>query len=162
MTAKEADHRAEVVGAYTAAVRLQLYARLAFLLAVLAAVAVLGAMIVGWMDVDAGVVLIDGALLLAVAMAAKIYDESTRTMLSAAAMERGVSSDEDLYASVPVAGQRAKAIGGVAVLVFALAAAGIVGYSVANAGTDDDDDDDDDEQSAAIVFIAAERQKGVT
>ena len=41
-------------------------------------------MIVGWMDVDSGVVLLTWALLLAVATAAKIYDESIRTRLGAA------------------------------------------------------------------------------
>jgi len=76
LTAMEAEHRAEVIGAYTASVRLELYARFAFLLALLAFVALFGAMIVGWMDVDRGVVLLSWALLLAVATAAKIYDES--------------------------------------------------------------------------------------
>ena len=144
-----------MIGAYTASVRLELYARLAFLLALLAFVAVLGATIVGWMDVDRGVVLLSWALLLAVATAAKIYDESMRTRLGAARMERGVATDEDLHASVPVMAERVKTITGVAVLTFALAAAGILGYSFANAGTEKDDDDDDDDQSAAIVYVAA-------
>lgn len=75
-------------------------------------------------------------------------------------MERGVAADEDLYASVPVMGERAKTITGIAVLTFALAAAGILGFSTANAGTEKDDDDDDDDQSAAIVYIAAAEKKG--
>jgi hypothetical protein len=157
----DAEHRAEVVGAYTAAVRLKLYARVAALLALLAFVAVLGAMIVGWMDIDSGVVLLTWALLLGLVTAAKIYDESVRTRLGAARMERGVATDEDLYASVPVMGERVKTITGVAVLIFALAAAGILGFSFANAGSEkDDDDDDDDDQSAAIVYIAASEGTG--
>jgi hypothetical protein len=112
------------------------------------------------MDIDSGVVLLTWALLLGLVTAAKIYDESVRTRLGAARMERGVATDEDLYANVPVMGERVKTITGVAVLIFALAAAGILGFSLANAGSEKDDDDDDDDQSASIVYIAASEGTG--
>ena len=137
------EHKSEIVGAYTAAIRLRLYARLAVLLGALGVVAAFGAMVVGWLGVSAGVVAMVTAALVAVATGGKLYDQSWRTSISAAGLERSVSSDEDLYESVPAAAQRLKTVSGVVVLVIAVAAAGILGYSFQKAGTETDDDDDD-------------------
>jgi hypothetical protein len=137
------EHKSEIVDAYVAAIRLRLYARLAVLLGALGVIAAFGAMVVGWLGVSAGVVVMVSAALVAVATGGKLYDESWRTSISAAGLERSISPDEDLYESVPAAAQRLKTVSGVVALVVAVAAAGILGYSLQNAGTETDDDDDD-------------------
>ncbi|MGI9584445.1 MAG: hypothetical protein ACR2N7_02530 [Acidimicrobiia bacterium] len=65
----------EVVDAYTASIRLRLYARLAFMLGVVGVVAVLGGMIVGWIGTEKGVAALAGAAVLATATAGKLYDQ---------------------------------------------------------------------------------------
>jgi hypothetical protein len=133
----------EIVDAYTASIRLRLYARVAVLLGAVAFVAVLGAMIVGWLGTGAGSVLLAESALLTTATAAKLYDQSTRTSVSAAGLERSVSPDKDLYASVPETRQKVKTVSGVVGLVAAVVVVGVLAYSFQNAGTETDDDDDD-------------------
>lgn len=134
---------AEIVDAYTASIRLRLYARIAALLGAVGFVAVLGAMIVGWLGTGSGSLLLAESALLATATSAMLYDQSTRTSVSAAGLERSVSPEEDLYASVPETQQKAKTAFGVIALIAAVAAVGVLAYSFQNVSTEKDDDDRD-------------------
>ena len=150
-------HRDEVEEAYVAAYRLRLYARIAGLGGILGFVAVLGGMIVGWLGVSAGGAALSGAALLTVGTAAKLYDQSFRTSVSAAGLQRSMDMDEDLAAAASPAKEKLKVFSVAAMVVTVLAVAGIMSYSVANESTrtegDDDDrsgevdDDDDDNES---------------
>lgn len=131
----------EVVDAYTASIRLRMYALLAFLLGVVGFVAVAGGMIVGSINTEVGVAALAGAAVVATATAGTLYDQSYRTRLSAASLERGIDTDDDLYAAVPVAKQRAKTVSLVVTAICAVLVVGILAYSVENAGTERDDDD---------------------
>lgn len=144
--------------AYVSAERLRLYAALTAYAAGLAAVVVVGAMVIGWMPVGDGVIALAFVAVMALAPAAKFYADALRTTVSAASIERSLDLDQDLYAEA--AGRKdgirtAILISGV---IAAVLAAGVVGYAVVNAGTetsyreqgdDDDRDDDDDDRGEA-------------
>ena len=100
-------------------------------------------MIIGTAGVDTAMVVLDAALILAIASAAKLYDASVRTSVSASGLERGLGLDENLYAEVPAAREQAKILTIVAAALCAVAAAGILAFAVTNQGTETDDDDDD-------------------
>ena len=136
-------HRDEVEEAYVAAYRLRLYARIAGLGGILAFVAVLGGMIVGWLGVSDGGAALSAAALLTVGTAAKLYDQSFRTSVSAAGLQRSMDIDEDLAAAASPAKEKLKVLSVAAMVITVLAVAGIMSYSVANEGTRTEDDDDD-------------------
>jgi hypothetical protein len=150
-------HRDEVEEAYVAAYRLRLYARIAGLGGILSFMAVLGGIIVGWLGVSEGVAALSAAALLTVGTATKLYDQSFRTSVSAAGLQRSLNFDEDLAAAASPLKEKLKVFSLAAVVVTALGVVGIMGYSVANEGTrtegDDDDrsgevDDDDDAEGS--------------
>ena len=92
-------HRDETVKAFQAADRLRLYGLLSMLGGVVLFVAVVGAVIIGWIDWVDGVVWAALALLVAVAPGARwFYADATRTTVNAASVERSLGLDEDLFA----------------------------------------------------------------
>jgi hypothetical protein len=140
-------HRAEVIGAYKASVRLRLYARISGMAGIVAAIGVFGAMIVGGIGVEEGVTGIVLSLLLTVASAAKFYDASYRTGIGASAIERSLGLDEDLFGQVSETRQKLVTWTTIAVVAGGVAIAAILAISFANAGTERDDDDDDDDKT---------------
>jgi hypothetical protein len=139
------QHRAEVIGAYKASVRLRLYARISGMAGIVAAIGVLGAMIVGGVGIEEGVTGIVLSLLLTVATAAKFYDASYRTGISASAIERSLGLDEDLFSQVSEAREKLVTWTVIAVVAAAVGIVAILAFSFANSGTETDDDDDDDD-----------------
>ena len=139
------QHRAEVIGAYKAAVRLRLYARISGVAGIVAAFGVLGAMIVGGVGIEEGVTGIILSLLVTVAAAAKFYDASYRTGISASAIERSLGLDEDLFGQVSETREKLITWTVIAALAGAVGIVAILAFSFANAGTETDDDDDDDD-----------------
>jgi hypothetical protein len=138
-------HRAEVIGAYKASVRLRLYARMSGMAGIVAAIGVFGAMIVGGIGVEEGVTGIVLSLLLTLASAAKFYDASYRTGIGASAIERSLGLDEDLFGQVSETREKLVTWTTIAVVAGGVAIAAILAISFANAGTERDDDDDDDD-----------------
>ena len=139
------EQRSEVIGAYQAAVRLRLYARLSGMLGIVAAVGFFGAMIIGGVGVEEGVTGIAVSLLITVAAAAKFYDQAHRTEISAARVERSLGLDEDLYASVSETREKLVTWTVIAAAVCAVGLVAILTVSFAQADTEKDDDDDDDD-----------------
>jgi hypothetical protein len=74
------QHSADVIGAYKAAVRLRLYARIS-------GMAGIAAVFVGGVGIEEGVTWIVLSLLLTVVPAASLYAASSRTSLGAARLE---------------------------------------------------------------------------
>ena len=139
----EARHKAEVRGTYVAADRLRLYAVLTALFGALAIIAVIAAMVVGWLNVWDGVVTIAFASLFALAPAARFYADALRTTLHAARLERHLGMEEDLYDAAVARKQQVRTIGVISLVIAALLAAAMIAYAAANAGTEKPDDDDD-------------------
>jgi hypothetical protein len=144
------QHRQEVVDTYIAADRARLYALLTAAYGLVAVLAALGAIIIGWIDVWDGVVVVAGALLSSVVPAAKFYADAVRTTLAAAALERHLGSEtDDLFDATPQRRRRVRLVGIAGLALAAVLTVGIAGYSVQNADTrtqGDVDDDDDDER----------------
>ena len=140
----------EVVGAFTAAIRLRLYALLTLWLGLTGIAAIAGGMIVGWLSVEQGLSALAAAAVLATATAGTLYDQSYRTRVSAAVLERGLASPDGVYESVPGNAQRMKTTSLIVAAIGAVLIAAILAFSFANAGTETDDDDRDDrtEQNA--------------
>jgi hypothetical protein len=138
----EERRRVEVAEAYTAAVRLRLYSPLTIFGGVVAVVAIFGGMVVGWLDVGRGMPLLIASALVPVGLGAKLYDQSFRTEISAAGLERSMDPDEDLYAHVSAGRERLKALSVIAAVISAVGIAFILSYSISNEGTERDDDDD--------------------
>jgi hypothetical protein len=148
------QHRAEVIGAYKAAVRLRLYARISGMAGIVAAIGVFGAMIVGGIGIEGGVTGIVLSLLLTVVSAAEFYDSSYRTGIGASAIERSLGLDEDLYGQVSETREKLVTWTTIAVVVGGVGIAAILAISFANTGTekdDDDDDDDDDDKTEQTI-----------
>jgi hypothetical protein len=141
------QHRAEVIGAYKASVRLRLYARISGMAGIVAAIGVLGAMIVGGVGIEEGVTGIVLSLLLTVATAAKFYDASYRTGISASAIERSLGLDEDLFGQVSETREKLITWTVIATVAGAVGIVAILAFSFTNAGTETDDDDDDDDNN---------------
>ncbi|MGI9667290.1 MAG: hypothetical protein ACR2N2_09335 [Acidimicrobiia bacterium] len=137
----------QVVGAYTASERLKMWSVFAFGFGATAVVAIAGGMIVGWIGTIEGVAALAAAAVLATATAGTLYDQSHRTRVSAAGLERGIDTDQNLYAAVPAARQRARVVSMVFIGVAGIAIAGILAFSFANAGTETDDDDKTEQQA---------------
>ena len=131
----------EVVDAYTASVRLQLYSQLAFLLGAVGFVGVVGGIALGSLSVGVGIPALAVTAILATATAGTLYDQSLRTRLTAASLERTVNTSDDLYAAVPIASQRAKTISLIVTAICSILVAGILAISYSNADTVRDDDD---------------------
>ena len=146
------QHRAEVIGAYQAAVRLRLYARISGMAGIVAAIGVFGAMIVGGIGIEEGVTGIVLSLLLTVASAAKFYDASYRTGIGASAIERSLGLDEDLYGQVSETREKLVTWTTIALVAGAVGVAAILAISFANAGTETDDDDDDKTEQTTEGF----------
>ncbi|MGI9643760.1 MAG: hypothetical protein ACR2O6_00455 [Ilumatobacteraceae bacterium] len=142
-------HEGEVQAAYRAAARLRLYAIWAAAFGVVLVVAVVGAMVIGWMSVEDGLTWLGVALLLALVPAARFYADAARTTVNAAGLERSIDTGHDLYAGTDAYRARIQRLG-VAGLVVAVVLGGTVAvFSLANAGSrtpSDDDDDDGDRQ----------------
>ena len=141
----EVDFRDEVERAYVSADRLQLHAVLSAAFGSVVIVSVLGSMLVGWLSAWDGVAALALAIIVALVPAASFHSDGHRTALQAARFERGLALDEDLYDVSAARRQRFRTFGVVGVAIAAVAAAGIIAYSVANIDTDDDDDDDTEE-----------------
>ena len=139
--------RTEVIGAYKTAVRLRLYSRISGLLGIVAAAGFLGAMIIGGIGFEAGVVGIVTSLLVTVSASAKFYDQSFRTAISASGVERSLGLDEDLFGEASEAREKLLTWTVIATAVCAIVIAGILALSFANADTERDDDDDDDQKT---------------
>jgi hypothetical protein len=77
------QHSADVIGAYKAAVRLRLYARISGM----ASIAAVFGVFVGGVGIEEGVTWIVLSLLLTVVPAASLYAASSRTSLGAARLE---------------------------------------------------------------------------
>jgi hypothetical protein len=149
-TGRLREQRAEVTGAYQAAVRLRLYARLSGMLGIVAAGGFFGAMIVGGVGVEEGVTGIAMSLLITVSSAATFYDQANRTEITAASVERSLGLDEDLYASVSETREKLVTWTVIAAAVCAVGLAAILTLSFANANTESDDDDDDDKKTEQV------------
>jgi hypothetical protein len=139
-------HREQVSDAYRASVRLRLYAVWAAAFGLVVMVAVLGAMLIGWLSVSEDLALFGFAVLAALVPAANFYSDAARTTVSAAGMERQMDVGEDLYQGTEEYRKKVRRLT-VAGLVVAMLFTGTVAvFSIANANTrttDDDDDDDD-------------------
>lgn len=153
MTDRDAEqarhHRDEVVQAFRAAARLRLYSAWAAAFGIVVAIAVAGAMLIGWMSASDGVTWLSFALLTALVSAAKFYADATRTTVNAAGLERDLGTGDDLYAGTADYRKRTQRLMFGGVVVALLATGTLAVFSVANANTrttDDDDDDDDTEQ----------------
>lgn len=155
------QHRTEVIGAYQAAVRLRLYSRISGMAGLVAAVGVLGAMIVGGVGVEEGVTGIVLALLVTVASAAKFYDASYRTGIGASGIERSLDLDEDLSDIVSETREKLITWTTIAAVVGAVGMAAILGLSIANAGTETEDDDDDDDDKTDQTADSFDSGNGV-
>jgi hypothetical protein len=150
------QHRQEVVDTYVAADRARLYGLLTAAYGLVAVLAVLGAIIIGWIDVWDGAVAVAGALLFSMVPAAKFYSDAVRTTVAAATLERQLGSEtDDLFEATLDHRRQVRVVGIVGLALAAILAVGIAGYSVQNADTrtpgnvDDDelvDDDDGDDQ----------------
>ena len=136
-------HIAEVRRAFVAANRLRLYAVMAAALGVVAIIAVIGSMIIGWMSGWDGMIGVFTAVLFALVPAARFYADALRTTLNASGMERTLGMDVDLYDHAAEREQKIRTLALVSLAIAAIAVAVIIGYAVANAGTEKPDDDDD-------------------
>jgi hypothetical protein len=152
----EQRSRGEIVDAYTAITRLRVYVRLSLVAGALFFLANLGGMVVGWLPIDVGVLGLLTAALLATVTAANYTNGAHRTTLYAMDLERTLPGGGSLDES-SLGGQSLKAVTSVVVIAGVMMGAGILGYSVTNAGTqtpvgsvsqavDRDDDDDDDDK----------------
>lgn len=147
-------HAADIRRAYVSAQRARLYAVLTGYVGGLMIVAVIGAMVIGWMGIDDGVIALAFTVLVVLVPAAKFYSDSLRTYLNGAALERELDYGEDLIDEAESRHQGIRTFLLTTGVIAAVAAAGIVGFSVANAGTEkpvelfsvSDDDDDDDRE----------------
>jgi hypothetical protein len=139
-------HRQQVTDAYRASVRLRLYAVWAAAFGIVVMIAVLGAMLIGWLSISDGLTWFGFAVLAALVPAANFYSDAARTTVNAAGMERQMDVGEDLYQGIDEYRNKVQRLT-VAGLVVALLFTGTVAvFSIANANTrttDDDDDDDD-------------------
>ncbi|MDH3958008.1 MAG: hypothetical protein OEU98_00880 [Actinomycetota bacterium] len=146
--------RREVVDAYAAITRLRVYVRLSLVAVALFFVADLGGMVVGWLPIDVGVLGLINAALLATVTAAHYTNGAHRTTLYAMDLERTLPGGGRLDES-SLGGQALKAVTSVVVIAGVMTGAGILGYSLTNAGTqtpvgsvsqavDRDDDDESD------------------
>lgn len=151
------QHRQEVVDTYLAADRARLYALLTAAYGLVAVLAALGAILIGWIDVWNGALAAGGALLFTMVPAANFYSDAARTTVTAAALERQLGSEtDDLFEATLDHRRQIRIVGIVGLALAAIMAVGIAGYSVQNADTrtpgdvdndelvDDDDGDDDD------------------
>ncbi|MGI9623287.1 MAG: hypothetical protein ACR2PK_10660 [Acidimicrobiales bacterium] len=152
-------HAADVRRAYVAAQRARLYSALTAYVGGVLVVSVIGAMIIGWLGLDDGVIALAFTILVVFVPAAKFYSDSLRTYLCGAALERELDYGVDLNDEATSRHQGLRTFMLVGGVVAAVAAAGVIGYSVANAGTekpvnlfsvsdDQDGDGDSDEQEA--------------
>jgi len=140
------QHRQEVVDTYVAADRARLYGLLAAAYGLVAVLAVLGAIIIGWIDVWNGAVAVAGAFLFSMVPAAKFYSDAVRTTVAAAALERQLGSEtDDLFEPTLDHRRHVRIVGIVGLALAAIMAVGIAGYSVQNADTRMPGDVDDDE-----------------
>ena len=98
MTGTDNDelHRQQVTDAYRSSVRLRLYAMWAAAFGVVVMIAVLGAMLIGWLSISDGLTWFGLAVLVALVPAANFYSDAARTTVSAAGMERQMDVCEDL------------------------------------------------------------------
>ena len=154
----EQRNRREVVDAYAAITRLRVYVRLSLVAAALFFLANLGGMVVGWLPIDVGVLGLLTAALLATVTAANYTNGAHRTTLYAMDLERTLPGGDNLDES-SLGDQSLKAVTSLVVIAGVMMGAGILGYSVTNAGTqtpvssvsqavdrDDDADDADDDR----------------
>jgi hypothetical protein len=145
-TDNEELHRQQVTDAYRSSVRLRLYAMWAAAFGVVVMIAVLGAMLIGWLSVSEGLTWFGLAVLTALVPAANFYSDAARTTVSASGLERQMDVGEDLYQGTAEYRKKMQRLT-VAGLVVAMLFTGTVAvFSIANANTrttDDDDDDDD-------------------
>ena len=141
--------REEVADTYRASARLRVYSAWAAGFGVLLAVAVVGAMLIGWMDASDGFTWLGFALLTGIVGAARFFADATRTIVNAAMLERQLDAGEDLYAGTAEYRKRLRKVMVAGVTVLALSTGAIAVYSLANTDTrttQDDDDDDGDER----------------
>jgi len=154
----EQQCRREIVDAYAAITRLRVYVRLSLVAAALFFLANLGGMVVGWLPIDVGVLGLLTAALLATVTAANYTNGAHRTTLYAMDLERAVPGGDNLDES-SLGDQSLKAVTSLVVIAGVMVGAGILGYSVTNAGTqtpvgsvsqavDRDDDADDDKDDS--------------
>lgn len=142
----ERRHRQQVSDAYRASVRLRLYATWAMAFGVVVVVAVLGAMLIGWLSVSDGLTWFGLAVLAAMVPAANFYSDAARTTVNAAGMERQMDVGEDLYQGTEAYRGKVRRLTAAGVAVAVLFTGTVAIFSIANANTrttDDDDDDDD-------------------
>jgi hypothetical protein len=137
-------HREQVTDAYRSSVRLRLYAVWAAAFGIVVMIAVLGAMLIGWLSISDGLTWFGFAVLAALVPAANFYSDAARTTVNAAGMERQMDVGEDLYQGIDEYRNKVQRLT-VAGLVVALLFTGTVAvFSIANANTRTTDDDDDD------------------
>jgi hypothetical protein len=145
MTIEDAEqrHRDEVAAAYRASARLKLYAAWAAAFGVVVVVAVLGAMMIGWISVSDGLTWLGIAMLFALVPAANFYSDATRTTINAAGLERRLDVGEDLYTGTDEYRGKLNRLTIVGLVVALLFTGTVAIYSIANANTRTTDDDDD-------------------
>jgi hypothetical protein len=143
-------HRDEVTAAYQASARLRLYAAWASAFGAVVVIAVLGAMLIGWMSVSDGLTWLGIAMLFALVPAANFYSDATRTTINAAGLERRLDVGEDLYADTDEYRAKVNRLTILGVVVALLFTGTVAIYSIANANTRTDDDDDDDDKKEQV------------
>ena len=146
----ERRHRQQVTDAYRASVRLRLYASWAAAFGVAVMVAVLGAMLIGWLSFSDGLSWFGVAALVALVPAANFYSDAARTTVNAAGMERQMAVDDDLYQGVEAYRSKVRRLTVAGLAVAILFTGSIAVFSIANANTRTTDDDDDDDRKEQV------------
>jgi hypothetical protein len=149
-TNNEELHRQQVTDAYRSSVRLRLYAVWAAAFGIVVMIAVLGAMLIGWLSISDGLTWFGFAVLAALVPAANFYSDAARTTVNAAGMERQMDVGEDLHKGTVEYRKKVQRLT-VAGLVLAMLFTGTVAvFSIANANTPTPDDDDDDDRNEQV------------
>ena len=143
-------HREQVTDAYRASVRLRLYAAWAAAFGIVVMIAVLGAMLIGWLSISDGLTWFGLAVLAALVPAANFYSDAARTTVNAAGMERQMDVGEDLHQGTDEYRQKVQRLTAAGVVVAMLFTGAVAVFSIANANTRTTDDDDDDDRKEQV------------